>query len=35
LRAIGTNDAMKYEIDLPADIMQRAYLPIKRMMDFV
>ncbi len=35
LRAIGTPDAKQYEIDLDADVMQRAFIPIKRMMDFV
>jgi len=35
LRAIGTTGAARYEIELPEDIMQRAYLPIKRMMEFV
>lgn len=35
LKSIGTSNAVKYEIDLPEDVIERAYLPIKRMMDFV
>jgi len=35
LRAMGTPEEEYYEIDLPEDVMNRAYIPIKRMMDFV
>ncbi|MBL0308988.1 MAG: quinolinate synthase NadA [Bacteroidetes bacterium] len=35
LKAIGTPDQANYEIILPDDVMEKAYTPIKRMLDFV
>ncbi|MCW5909119.1 MAG: quinolinate synthase NadA [Chitinophagales bacterium] len=34
LQAIGTPDAAKYDISIPEEIMHKAYIPIKRMLDF-
>jgi quinolinate synthase len=34
LEAMGTDEAKKYEIELDDEIIDRAYLPIKRMLDF-
>ncbi len=35
LKSIGTGEQAKYEIVLPADVLERAYTPIKRMLEFV
>ena len=34
LKAIGTDDARKYEVNLSPDIISRAYVPVKRMLEF-
>ncbi len=35
LKSIGTGEQTKYEIGLPPEIIKRAYMPIKRMLEFV
>ena len=35
LKSIGSENAKQYEITLPEDIIRRAYVPIKRMLEFV
>lgn len=34
LKSIGTSDSARYEITLPEDVISRAYMPIKRMLQF-
>lgn len=35
LKSIGTSSQSRYEIDLEPDILKRAYIPIKRMLEFI
>jgi quinolinate synthase len=34
LKAIGTDEANKYEVNLSLDIISRAYVPVKKMLEF-